>query len=95
MVGSSWIQKVADRIGGTHTCIADWEKPIFHTSKVNSNSAYPETAMRYRCRCGNEWAQLTPAGLQQKLWGDDENELRGDPVVSAGQPDTKGVYYGR
>jgi hypothetical protein len=50
---------------------------VYHSSEVNALSASPQTAKVYRCKCGKERRNLTPAGEQQISWGDDPNKVMG------------------
>jgi 2-C-methyl-D-erythritol 4-phosphate cytidylyltransferase len=52
---------------------------VYHPSEKNFLSACPMTARVYRCKCGEERRELTPAGLQQiHDWGDDPREVLGE-----------------
>lgn len=57
----------------------DWKQVsiVYHTSKHIPNSANPATAKVFRCKCGAERRELSPAGVQQLGLGDDVNELLG------------------
>ena len=51
---------------------------VQHPSDVNSASACPTTARRFRCsRCPRGRIELTPAGHQQMRWGDDPLKVMG------------------
>ncbi len=50
---------------------------VYHSSKIHLLSTNACTAKIHRCKCGEEFREITPAGAQQLRWGDDEREVLG------------------
>lgn len=59
-----------------HRCKFEFSHFIYHSGS-HPLSAAPCTAKVYRCKCGKEKRELTPAGYQQLSWGEPLEEVLG------------------
>ena len=50
---------------------------VLRASSVNPTSGVVGTANVFRCKCGDEYYTVTPAGEQQIAWGDKPRAVMG------------------
>lgn len=50
---------------------------VMNASRVNPSSAIATTCYVFRCSCGEERREITPAGYQRLEWGEDINYVKG------------------